>query len=383
MFSNPISGKANEVFYVANDPVNGIIDSAPKSFVLPENQPQVSIYNSDYVLEYPNPLTPDKYQQYSAGPIYDAAELFAYIVNTHDLQSEDKSIPMCGTWMRKSEFLPWMEMSTTPGALYYTTLVWKCMDGLQCVSADIMNLIKANFSKYQTAPSTNEPPNETSWTAFKKTIDQRRHSGLPDIIIPVVNTSSNARAMGHKIDKRVRKILTEGNLTMRITGSAVSEIAGNSSHILFDVKGVINVAFIILHEYFLLYNGNLVLLNHTTGEPLKVFDNPITGQSIDTSQIYNQTLNVTHTFSKDSLYTIDMPSFKAVGLIGAQSPAEEVNASWAVNLFNVIFPYVELSKDPALAHFYGSYSTFKSWPDWMAMQGISGNVVSKFTVSNF
>ena len=83
------------------------------------------------------------------------------------------------------------------------------------------------------------------------------------------------------------------------------------------------------------------------------------------------------------MYTIDKPSFKAVGLIGANSPAEEPTDALRLNLFNFIFPYEELSKDPTQAHFYGSYSTFTSWSDWMAMNGISGNVVSKFTAVNF
>ncbi|KAH3822393.1 hypothetical protein DPMN_124171 [Dreissena polymorpha] len=72
---NPISYNANEVFNVANDPVNAHIGSASPAMPVPPHLPEFLVYNTDIVLEYPNPLQPNNYANYSAGPVYDSVEL--------------------------------------------------------------------------------------------------------------------------------------------------------------------------------------------------------------------------------------------------------------------------------------------------------------------
>ena len=381
---NPWTSNANEVFYVANDPVNAVLDSPSPSQNIPHFRPQYIVYNSDIVLEYPNPLTPDKYGNYSAGPIYDSVELFAFFANCSDLfNTTDPSIPVTGTWIRKSEYLPWMEMSTKAGSLYYTTLYWKCNEGLSCVADDIMQLIKKYYPKYEYAPSKDEEPNETSWTVFKKVIDQRRVAGLPDIIIPEVNTTSNVRTMTNTVDDRVLNLLYTWPLNMAVNGSAWSEIPGKQSVCFFNLYG--NLQFDLEHlpennGYRVQLDGYVSYRDPKTGMTLRNFTNPITGKS---NTLPKPTVGVDYIFNKDSFYTMDIPSSNVVGLVGAQSSegTSGNDDAWSVNTINLIFPYSELIKPPTSAHFYGTLGSFSSWPSWMEMDDVPGNLVMKLTVS--
>lgn len=388
VWMNPVTNQPNEVFYVANDPVNGQFDGPAPSFPLPGRAPAFQIYNSDIVLEYPNPLTPEKYPKYSAGSIYDSVELFAFFANyTLLTSSQSDSIPMTGTWMRKSEFLPWMEMGTTPGDLYYTALAWKCNEGLSCVADDIMEIINRDDPKYKNAPTTDEQPNETSWTVFKKVIDQRRLAGLPDIIIPPVNISTNSKPMTYDVDGRVANVLYNWPLRVNVNGTAWSEIPGQPTIALFDVRGFIGVDFEPLPErngYRLQLDGAVQYYNHSTGKHFTIFNNPITSQTNNVSAYIP--VQVDYVFDRNSLYTLDIPQSKLVGLIGAQS-VEDVSRldgseTWTVNTLNLLFPYEELSKTPQQAKFYGTYAMFQSWPEWMKMGDTPGNIVIKVTLSN-
>ncbi|XP_053404305.1 uncharacterized protein LOC128558582 [Mercenaria mercenaria] len=377
---NPWSNKANEIFYVANDPVNAILDSPSPS----QRSEEYIIYNSDIVLEYPNPLSPDKYSNYSAGPIYDSVELFAFFANYTNLRDTlDKSVPFTGTWIRKSEYLPWMEMSTKPGCLYYTTMAWKCNEGLSCVSDDIMQLIKKYYPKYEYAPSQKEVPNETSWTVFKKVIDQRRQAGLPDIIIPQVNTTSNIRTMTDSVDDRVLNILDAWPLSIKANGSAWSEIPGKQSVCFFNMFGYFQFDLEHLPEhngYRIQLDGFVTYRDAETGKMIKNFTNPITGQN---NTLPKSEVGVDFVFKKDSFYTIDIPSSEVVGLLGAQSSegTPDDDSDWSVNFIDLVFPYNELSKPPTSAHFFGTLASYSSWPSWMEMMDVPGNIVVKLTVS--
>lgn len=383
---NPWTNKANEVFYVANDPVNGHLSTVLPSQIVPRFQPKYLIYNADFVLEYPNPLTPDKYGNYSAGLFYNSVELFSYFGNyTQIKMSQDPSVSMFGTWIRKSEYLPWMEMSTTPGSLYYTTMFWKCNKGLSCVADDIMQLIKKYYPKYEDAPTQEEEPNETSWTVFKKVIDQRREAGLPDIIIPEVNTTSNVRTMTYNVDDRVLDILYTWPLSMAVNGSAWSEIPGKETVCFFNIVG--NFQFDL--ERLPTYDGYRVQLDGflsyhdpATGRALmNNFTNPVTGKI---NKLPSPEAGLDFIFKNDSFYTVDIPSSNHIGLLGAQSVEGDSGdgSDWSVNLIELIFPYSELNKvQPNTAHFSGTLGRFSSWPTWMDMEGIPGNIFLKLTVS--
>ncbi|KAH3806072.1 hypothetical protein DPMN_134386 [Dreissena polymorpha] len=380
VWMNPISNNANEVFNVANDPVNAHIGSATPAMPVPPSLPKFLVYNTDIVLEYPNPLQPDNYANYSAGPIYDSVELFGFFSNSTLVNaSKTDSVPMTGTWMRKSQYLPWMVLGTTPGSLFYTTLAWKCSDGLQCVADDIMQIIKQNFPKYQYAPSTEEVPNETSWTAFKKIIDQRRLAGLPDIIIPQVNASSDVRDMTYDVDQRVLDILYKWPITVRVNGTAWSEITGQQGIALFDVGGYVGVDLEPLFDYSgyrLQLDGALILYNRTTHAVMQNFHNPITGR---VNKVKPLEVAIDLIFRRDSFFTVDIPSSEIVGLIGAQST--DTDNGWAVNMLNILFPW-QPGTGNLSSTFYGTWSSFASWPEFMVMGDTPGNIVQKLTVTN-
>ena len=381
---NPWTQNPNEVFYVANDPVNGLLrlgDIVP-TILLPGGR---VVFNTDVLLEYPNALDPTIYPKYSAGPVYEAAELFAFFANLTLLATDkDKSVPMTGTWIRRSQYLPWMEMSTTKGELYYTTMAWKCKDeGLKCVSEDIMKLIDDYFPKYKNAPTVDDEPNETSWTVFKSKIDSRRETGLPDIIIPPSNVRSNVTTYTTSVDQRIVGLfLKQESITVNFNGTAWSEITGKEPINLFNIVGDARVVVsppINGNEY---YNVSLLgffsYLDIKTGKPLKVWINPITKQqnAVPNPVIINAT---TFKFPQEFVYSMDIEPSDVIGLLAAQSedlgPDDE---NWSVNILDVIFDKESLSSGKH-EFFYGTAGRFSSWLNWMDMGERQGNMVFKVT----
>ena len=388
---NPSSKQPNEVFYFTNDPANFPIKSPPPSGFTQTTDDPIIMYHVDSILEYENPLSPDKYSNYSAGEFYDAVDIFGYFANYTTLQqSSEHSIPMAGSWMRKSQFLPWMEMGNTPGSIYYNALSWKCKSGLSCISDDIMQIINTAYPKYKNAPTTAEEPNQTSWDIFKKVIEQRRQAGLPDIIISPVEITTNSSTMAYNVDERVEKIIYNAfPLFFHVNATALPEVTGKQSVPLFDLRG--NIAFDYepipgQNAYRLQFDGYFLAYNHTSGAPLKNITNPYTG-AINKLPVYFP-LEVDYVFPSDSFYTIDMPDAEAVGLLAAQS-VETVGRDgtgdteiYTVNLLSLVFPYEELPKTPNEAKFYGTYTMFQNFPEWMEMGDIQGSLIYRASVSN-
>lgn len=394
VWMNPVNNKPNEVFYVTNDPADAKFSTSPPTMFLPERgTTDYTLYNFDFFMEYPNPLSPDKYPAYSAGPFFDDVELSGFFVN-HTLinSSQDDSLPMVQTWMAKTPFLPWMELGAMDGSLYYSLVSWKCIsDGLSCVADDIMEIVNRDYPKFKDAPTTEEKPNEDEWTNFKRVIDQRRQAGLPDIMIPTVNISTDTRPMTYTVDDRVVNIFYDWPLYVNINGTAWSEIPGNQSLALFGLRGDIGIDFEPLPDnngYRFQFDGTVMYIDLKTGASLRKFKNPFTGKVNNVSA--ESELGVDFVFSTNSLYTIDIPQSEVVALIGAQSvegdgrnsPYRDAKERWTVNILNFIFPYRELAKKPMSASFYGTYAMFQSWPDWMEMGNIPGNIVYKVALTN-
>ncbi|KAK3583650.1 hypothetical protein CHS0354_021387 [Potamilus streckersoni] len=378
---NIYTGLANEIFFVANDPVNGhfrLGDIVPTK-ILPREKIG---FNSDIVLEYPNALDPVNYSRYSAGPVYDSVELFEFFVNVTRLAStKDNSVPSAGTWARKSQFLPWMEMSTTPGDLYYTTMFWKCMDGLNCVAKDVLDIIKAEFPIYLKAPSSYEIPNETSWTQFKEVIDKRRKAGLPDIIIPQVNVTQNVTSRETWVDPRILRILTSNSISVHFNGTGMSEIVGKQQINLFNFEGEaflrVNPPTNPNNSYSATIYAAGVYKDPNNGTTLTNWFNPITGITVEVPPIIIQSLNVG--IPREFVYSMGLPSEDSLGLIAAQSnPWGEL---WDVKLVNLLFGGSDLNMAADDVFFYGTFARFSHWLPWMEMGDVEGKLVLKATVS--
>ena len=384
IFINPITNRPNEVFYVANNPVNALLrlgDIFPTQ-TIPNGQ---VVFNADIILEYPNVLDPAHYANYSAGTVYDAAELFAYFSNLTTLSTvKDVSVGYTGTWIRKSQYLPWLEMGDSPGNLFYTTLVWKCHNGIDCIAKDILDLVKAEFPEYLDAPLTYEVPNETSWTRFKNTVDQRRQAGQPDIIIPDVNISTHARTYSTSVDEKILNLIAnDKNIGMYFNGSAYSEITGSQSVKLFNIEGAVTVSVSVSQNgdsYTVQINGAAVHRDASSGHVIRYWKNPLTGKTVRVPTLIISTMLE---LQSDLVYSIDITESQSKGLIVAHSSSSTVGnrEKWSVNLADLIFDNTELDKtNPRDVYLYGTWGSFSSWPGWMGMSGVPGNIVMKATV---
>ena len=74
-WSNSYTEKENEVFAVANDPVNALLYPGVGLYAYYGNHTN---FGMDVLLEYPNPLQPDEYPGFSSGETYIGGELFLH-----------------------------------------------------------------------------------------------------------------------------------------------------------------------------------------------------------------------------------------------------------------------------------------------------------------
>nr|XP_022336801.1 uncharacterized protein LOC111133042 [Crassostrea virginica] len=381
VFQNPYTGVPNEVFYVQNDPVNGFFqlgDIIPFKRFSRDNV----VFNLDFVLEYPNALDPDKYSRYSAGKFYNSAELFSYFGNYSELElatSNHPSAVVVTTWSRHSQFLPWLEMGTTPGSLFYTTFSWKCMS-LSCVKTDIMELINSTYSKFTKAPKIFEKPNETSWLAFKKVVDQRRAQGLPDIVIPEVNVTRPVRPIEPNVDDRILQVVLKKTITLQYNGSSFTQIYSKQSINFFNVEGylVFDMSF-SNGKYYITMVDRRIYRNITDGTVMTSFNNPLTNTTVDVPMA---TVHKNLTILASDAISMDIPESKVLGLLMTHSesitfgPSVE-NERWSVTNIQGIFPTMFLNDGNPF--FYGTITQFSSWPMWMKMGNLPGNLITKIT----
>jgi hypothetical protein len=175
-WNNPWTGKVNEVWHVANDPVNGSYaatgrDGKPIDLPFQTSGGQWWL-TTGVPLFYRNPMAGD-YQQWIGGQ-YHATELFNFFGDVADLgnRKRDSAQSMVG-WQRISYWLPWMEMGDRAGIIYFHTAGRK-LDRWDDISPTMKAEIEKNYPAYKAPPPLDDQrPNETSWTYFKKLIDAR------------------------------------------------------------------------------------------------------------------------------------------------------------------------------------------------------------------
>lgn len=185
-WDNPWTGETVEVIQVHNDPVN----SRRTTWARDENgEPQAKF--SGYTemngmalrgggaarLFYYNPLAGD-YQDYEGGN-YHASEFLTMAFPMEDALNANQSAIQDSviSWGRISGWLPWMKMRSRTGLMVHYTHGMRLHDW-QDLPDVIRNEIESNYPKFRTPPPVDDDrPNETSWTVFKKTIDERRARG--------------------------------------------------------------------------------------------------------------------------------------------------------------------------------------------------------------
>jgi len=179
-WENPYTGRTVKVMQIHNDPVNGRpnfpIGSDGEPFrlsTMKEAGPYIFI-PFEVPLFYTNPLAGD-YQEF-VGNKYHAMEIFDFGALKDELfdASTPTAYPMI-SWVRISQWAPWMEMGGRPGQMVFNAMGRKLPGGFEELPDVLKNEIRENYPIYEQAPPIDDTrPNETTWTKFKMLTDQAR-----------------------------------------------------------------------------------------------------------------------------------------------------------------------------------------------------------------
>lgn len=177
-WNNPFTGETNEVLHVANDPVSHVFRNRNRAGE-PNVYPWIAkgdqlMLTMNVPLTYPNPLSPAEFPEESSGPMYVGSEHFKFF--TPRAAIDDPTVlnaPASYGWTRIGPWLPWMKMGTKPGNLLYVAQGMK-LPGIGDLPQDIQDRIKRDFPEYAVAPDSWYQPNATSWTYYRKVMEQRR-----------------------------------------------------------------------------------------------------------------------------------------------------------------------------------------------------------------
>lgn len=169
---NPYLDRTVRALPLLNDPVNSVyrFDGPPMSFGARVFQTEDEVcFTFDAFIDYLSPLPRRDFPENSADDIYRASELLQFAAPRVDL--EDGSLPTarCSvSWVRMSQWLPWMEMGDREGGLLYHCRGTKLLRGVESLPADFRHYLVERYPQYLTAPTALVQPNETSWTYFKR-----------------------------------------------------------------------------------------------------------------------------------------------------------------------------------------------------------------------
>ena len=178
-WTNPFTEKEIPVVHIWNDPVNQDI-GFPEEYlphirqILPSSDwGEMRCYNMDIFPYYQSPLPREQYPEFSQNDMYQSGEFFQFYAEREDLAKKKlKSVPAFITWSRISPWMPFMMMGDRPGNLLFVCRGMKLKKGFAGLPKHIKEYVKANKPEFMAPPSEWTEPNETSWTYFKKLMDQ-------------------------------------------------------------------------------------------------------------------------------------------------------------------------------------------------------------------
>lgn len=184
-WKNPWTGEEVEVMHIANDPVNG----RPTFPIGADGKPYTLAHKrmGDWVqmplevpLFYHNVLGGD-YQAY-VGNEYHAMEIFDFAARADELFDTAKPTAYPSvSWVRISNWMPWMKMGSRQGLIVFNAMGAK-LKSYDDLPAVLKQEIAANYPAWTSPPPGDDArPNETTWTVFKKKVDEGRKgaSGTP------------------------------------------------------------------------------------------------------------------------------------------------------------------------------------------------------------
>jgi hypothetical protein len=176
---NPYTGHEVPVIQIWNDPVNQDFNFSESDLkfirmILPSTDLGDEVaFHMDIFPFYPSPLPRKEYSLFSQSDTYQAAEFFQFFASRQDLlDPELGSVPACITWTRISPWMPFMRMSDRPGNLVFSCRGRKLEGGFDALPKKIRDYVLANKPEFAHAPEAWTEPNETSWTYFRKLMDQ-------------------------------------------------------------------------------------------------------------------------------------------------------------------------------------------------------------------
>ncbi len=184
-WENPFTGETVDVIHVANDPVNG----RPSFGVGKDGKPQKLradiVDNTVFMafevpLFYTNPLGGEFQEQ--VGGTYHSAEIFDFILPLDQLVDPKlDTVPDASVaWVRMAPWLPWMNMGSRAGIMYFNA-VGKKLASWDELPEKIKQEIKTNYPKYTAPPPLDDKRrNETSWTYFKKILTERKKAAASE-----------------------------------------------------------------------------------------------------------------------------------------------------------------------------------------------------------
>lgn len=174
-WQNPWTDEKRDVLHIWNDPVNQQFRlQGPRG---PWRLPLTGIgedvyFNVDVLLAYPSPLPRAQYPENSQDDLYQAAELFQFFCKRSQLEDDAVSNASCQvSWTRLAPWVPWMAMADRAGQLVYHGRGRK-LSGWGEMPEHIRTVVEAHDPKFTRAPESFTEPNETSWTYFRKKLDQ-------------------------------------------------------------------------------------------------------------------------------------------------------------------------------------------------------------------
>lgn len=182
-WANPWTNETVEVMHVANDPVNVpamfplSADGTPVRFGYKRIGPWLAM-PIEVPLFYHNVLAGD-YQDYVGGK-YHAMEIFDFIASADEILDTRKTkVQPSVSWVRISDWMPWMKMRGRQGQLVFNAVGTK-LDSFDALPKALKDEIAVRYPAYTQPPPTDDSrPNETTWTVFKKWVDERRKEAPP------------------------------------------------------------------------------------------------------------------------------------------------------------------------------------------------------------
>lgn len=181
-WDNPYTKETNDVLQVINDPVNVYFPSPEK---LPAGMLPFDVRGDDVVLQldvplgYPNPIKPDEYPVESTGPTYLASEHFLYFAKTSEVVDDKLAFtPTHYAWTRVGPWLPWMKMGKLPGWILYVGTGRKHASAA-ALDPVVREYTEKNHPKFMLPPDKFSPPNETSWTYYRKVFPPKVDAAKP------------------------------------------------------------------------------------------------------------------------------------------------------------------------------------------------------------